>query len=318
MDDELERFKRTVNLTELAASLGYQLEPRDRGARASVSMRHPARDDKIVIRRDSDGHWTYFSVRDDHDNGSVVDFLQRRRHISLGAVRKELRAWLREDRPRPPPELYRPTIEVSTRNEAAVSAVYAAASLRESPYLVGRGIQPETLRARRFARSYRIDARGNVLFPHVDPTREERVVGYEVKNHGFSGFARGGRKTFWVSSVRPDDARLVIVEGVIDAYSYHQLFSTPRARYLSTGGAVGPEQLALIGQAIAAMPKDAEIVIATDADAGGEKLHKQIGDVAANARLRRHASPVPKDWNDYLRVTLERARPLRRESRLER
>src|SRR5512138_1873983 len=100
MDDELDYFKRAANLTEVAASLGYELAPGQRPAAATVAMRHPATNDKIIIRRDRDDHWTYFSVRDDGDNGSVIDFLQRRGSAGLGAVRKELRAWLRQDRPR--------------------------------------------------------------------------------------------------------------------------------------------------------------------------------------------------------------------------
>lgn len=40
-------------------------------------MRHPSTDDKIVIRVEGDGHWTYFSVRDARDNGTIIDFLQR-------------------------------------------------------------------------------------------------------------------------------------------------------------------------------------------------------------------------------------------------
>jgi hypothetical protein len=56
-------------------------------------MRHPITDDKIVLRLDGDGHWTYFSVRDERDNGTIVDFLQRRGCLTLGAVRQEVRAW---------------------------------------------------------------------------------------------------------------------------------------------------------------------------------------------------------------------------------
>ncbi len=49
-----------------------------------------------MIRRDIDRHWTYFSVRDDRDNGTAIDFLQRHHARSLGAVRRELRPWLSE------------------------------------------------------------------------------------------------------------------------------------------------------------------------------------------------------------------------------
>ena len=99
MDLELDRFKRDVNLSELAASMGYQLVRRERSSSgkwrgsspASVLMRHPSTNDKIVIRRDVDGHWTYFSVRDDRDSGSAIDFLQHRRPLGLGEIRAELR-----------------------------------------------------------------------------------------------------------------------------------------------------------------------------------------------------------------------------------
>lgn len=316
MDDELDRFKRRVNLTEVAAAGGYQLERGQNGNASSVSMRHPGTDDKIVIRRDSDGHWTYFSVRDDRDNGSVIDFLQRRRALSLGALRKELRAWLREERPRPAPQLYRPTLAVQKRDQAAVAASYAAASAVGSQYLLSRGIAEATLSDPRFVGSFRVDSRGNVLFPHCAPDDPSVVVGYEVKNRGFSGFASGGRKTFWSSANAADDRRLVIVEGSIDALSYHQLFPQGQTRYLSTGGGVGPDHIALIAKAIAAMPPGSEIISATDADDAGDKLHGKL-QAGAGIALYRHASPVPKDWNDYLR-SLDRTRPLRRESRLER
>ena len=38
---------------------------------ASIMMRHPGTDDKIIIGRETDGHWTYFSLRKDEDNGTV-------------------------------------------------------------------------------------------------------------------------------------------------------------------------------------------------------------------------------------------------------
>ena len=324
MDDELERFKRDVNLTELAANRGYRLVDRERSAegkwrgstRASVAMRHPDTNDKVIIRRDRDGHWTYFSVRDDSDNGTVVDFLQRRWQLSLGAVRKELRLWLRVDRPKVPIELYRPSVQIQERDEAAAAAAYLSARVARCRYLEDRGISREVAGDRRFAGAYRLGERGNVLFPHCDPATG-LVVGFEVKNKGFTSFASGGRKTFWMSDARADDDRLVVVESSIDAFSYHQLFPHKHARYLSTAGAVGPEALALIGAAIASMPAGAEIVSATDADEGGEKLHRQI-EMAGGRPLRRHASPLPKDWNDYLRKMLERSQPHRREHRLER
>ena len=214
-----------------------------------------------------------------------------------------------------PGQLFRPTVRTQGRDEEAVRAAFERARAGRSQYLAERCIATGVAGDARFRSHYRVDARGNVLFPHCDPATGQ-VVGFEAKNRGYTAFATGGRKTFWISETRPNDDRLVIVEGSIDAFSYHQLFPHPRARYLSTGGALGSQQLALIAAAIAAMPAGSDIVSAMDADAGGERLHQQLVAVAERP-LRRHRAPVPKDWNDYLR-SLERTRATRRESRLER
>jgi hypothetical protein len=103
VDQELDRFKQ-MNLAQHAGSRGYRLvrrEPtRGGGSRGSTSssllMRHATTDDKIVVRLDRDGHWTYFSVRDDRDNGTIVDFLQRRGATTIAQVRAELRSWCGE------------------------------------------------------------------------------------------------------------------------------------------------------------------------------------------------------------------------------
>ena len=64
MDDELDRFKREVNLAQLAAARGYEIDRR-KSSRASVVMRHSATGDKVVISRAGSGqHWTYFDAEE--------------------------------------------------------------------------------------------------------------------------------------------------------------------------------------------------------------------------------------------------------------
>jgi hypothetical protein len=60
-DSELERFKTAIDLWVYAGQQGYELDRKDSWA-GSVVMRH-ANNDKIVIKRDADGQWVYFSVR---------------------------------------------------------------------------------------------------------------------------------------------------------------------------------------------------------------------------------------------------------------
>ncbi len=47
-------------------------------------MANEATGDKIVVKRDADGHMVYFSVRDDSDNGSIIDFVQKCRGQACG------------------------------------------------------------------------------------------------------------------------------------------------------------------------------------------------------------------------------------------
>jgi hypothetical protein len=90
-DAELETFKREIDLRQFAVSLGYEIDRRE-SWRGSTVLRRGA--DKIVVKRNGNGHYVFFSVRDDGDNGTVIDFLQRRQHLSLGAVRQILRPWI--------------------------------------------------------------------------------------------------------------------------------------------------------------------------------------------------------------------------------
>jgi len=90
-DTELDAFKREIDLRQFAFSLGYEMD-RHESWRGSTVLRRGA--DKIVVKRNGNGHYVFFSVRDDRDNGSIIDFLQRRQNLSLGAVRQMLRPWI--------------------------------------------------------------------------------------------------------------------------------------------------------------------------------------------------------------------------------
>ena len=84
------QFKAGVNLAEFAAAQGYQLDRRE-SSRNSAVMRRDSDNDKIVIATYTDGYGVYFSVRDEADNGSIIDFVQSRQRFNLGQVHKELR-----------------------------------------------------------------------------------------------------------------------------------------------------------------------------------------------------------------------------------
>jgi hypothetical protein len=276
-DDELHRFKSDIHFLHYAADrYGYRRDRRESSVSSHV-LRHPGTDDKIVVRKDRDGHWTYFSVRDERDHGTIVDFVQRRgRHLSLGSVREELRSWL--GTPRPLPE----TLELPRHSPRAqqrpVAEVFEAARVASTcDYLAARGLRPETLSDPRFVGTWRLDARGNVLFAHRDESGA--LTGFEVKSRGFTGFAAGGTKTAWQS--RP----------------------CPGARYVSTAGAPSSTQMELLGRLLARLAPETIVVAALDSDEAGHKIASRIE--AMTRRLPRlyfsRDAPIgAKDWNDVL------------------
>lgn len=304
-DQELERFKTGVNLSEFAASRGYVLDRRE-SSRNSAVMRHPDGDKIIIARNDATGAWIYFSIRDDRDNGTIIDFLQNRGGGSLGEVRKTLRAWSGSPRPAVQLSAFARDLLPVSRDRAAVMAEWERARVCLSlPYLTSRGLGPDVLALPRFAGCVRVDRRNNALFPHYD---KDGLCGYEVKNKDFTGFAPGGVKGLWFSKAEPSDRQLVLTESAIDGLSYHVLHPDELwTRYMSTGGELNPQQPALLRGAMEKLPAGAVVLLAFDLDEPGEKLADEVRAMAPAGRELRRVLPdagTGKDWNDMLKHRL--------------
>lgn len=310
--DELERFKSQINLAEYADAQGYEIDRRE-SSRASTVMRRG--DDKIIVTTDQDGHGIYFSVRDDRDNGTIVDFVQTRQGLNLGLVRKELRPWIgdrqeQRQRVQRKPEALRPRKpEPSSADRQQVLAVWMRMqpSQGRHPYLEReRKLKAQTLADPRFVGMVRIDGRGNAVFPHYD---RAGLAGFELKNEGFTGFSRNGQKAVWHSANIANAPRVVLVESAIDAMSHAQLSQDKDAAYISTGGSMSDHQRELVRSALAkAAERGAEIVIATDADEPGRKLAAEVQALAPRgAKLYRQEPDQGKDWNDQLREQVRQA-----------
>ena len=301
-DPELEAFK-NIDLRSYAAANGYQIDARASWRGTSV-MRHPVTNDKVIIKRGMDGHYIYFSVRDDRDNGTIIDWVQFRKGLSLGAVRKELRPWIGQP-PVPVPAF--PVLHKTEKDRMKVEAAYARMKDASTghPYLEReRAIPAALLALDRFVGRVRIDDRGNAVFPHFDA---QGLSGYELKNMGFTGFASGGTKALWLSREESFDGCLVFCESAIDALSYAVLFPDTRTRYASIGGKPNPQQPELVRAAIARLPKYARIVAAMDADADGGRLAEVVREaVQLTGRddlVFVFQEPFGfKDWNDQLRA----------------
>lgn len=290
-ETELEYFK-SLNLGELAAFYGYQLDKRE-SSRSSLVMRH-SDGDKIIIATGEDGHSVFFSVTS-NASGSVLDFVIHRQGGNLGHARQTLRKYN-------PPSF--PTAQPSTIPKPRPIPHNCAALLMQwhkfkpccPAYLESRGLKPDTIAT--FADKIRTDERHNTVFRHDDLTG---LSGWEIKNKGFTGFARGGRKAFFAcrAGIQPENKinRLVIAESAIDALSYYQHDPSP-ALVLSFGGGLSPEQEELLRHVLTKYPA-AEIVTATDNDPQGEVFASLIK--AHRPDAARALPTKGKDWNDSIR-----------------
>jgi hypothetical protein len=313
-DTELDAFKREIDLRQFAVSLGYEMDRRE-SWRGSTVLRRGA--DKIVVKRNRHGHYIFFSVRDDRDSGTLIDFLQRRQNLSLGAVRQILRPWIGQ--PATSPQF--PQLELTSPDRMRVESAYRRmANAPRHPYLEQeRHLPASLLSSPRFCGRVRIDRRGNAVFPHFDVAG---LCGYEIKNHGFTGFAAGGEKGLWFSHTGPNDRRLVLAESAIDALSHAALFpdAEDQTRYASLGGKPNSKQPDLIQATVARLPKGSEIVAAFDADQAGRRLVEVVRLVVASlvSRTRRTdlifqvhlPAQEGEDWNQVLqRTAAARASP---------
>lgn len=306
-EDELEQFKTRINLSEYAAAQGYYLD-RKASSRNSAVMRD-RHGDKVVIARGIDHHWIYFSVRNDRDSGSIIDFVQFRKGSSLGEVRKLLRPWINAPGPasRPSKSSFSPPLDPISRDTAKVRARFEACSeASHHPYLENeRKIPADILQNERFSGRVRIDERDNAIFPHFG---RDGVCGFEIKNRNFTGFSPGGEKGLWCSRIQDDDTALVIAETAIDALSYAALKPDSTFRYVSTAGEMSAAQSDLLKSAFEKLPKGARIILAMDNDAGGDHLIEKIQGLFSDLKLAEVVLVIDRpqgrgqDLNDVLRA----------------
>ena len=245
MDEELERFKRDIKLHEYAVSLGYEVDARESSKREVVLRKGT---DKISVRMDVDGHYVYYSFRDEKDHGTIMDFVMRRQSKNFGETRKALRIWAGVERV---PAFQH--LEVAPRGdrEAVTTEFKAMKELRWHDYLEqDRAIPRPVLLSPRFQGCIRVDARANAIFPHFD---DEGLCGFERRNRGFKAFADRGEKGLWLSNVFPEDRGLVVGESAIDCISHAALFPATSG-YASIAGGLNPVQPLLIAKACRELP----------------------------------------------------------------
>jgi len=304
-ETELNQFKELINLSEFSASMGYCID-RSESSKNSIVMRKDR--DKIIIARSGESqHYIYFSVRDESDNGTIIDFIQKRTGDNLGMIRKTLRPWIGQtsiQRPTPTIHTYEKNIKPTSRDFAHIHKEFSTLKIiTNHPYLLYRGIN-ETIQAdKRFKGKIYRDTRRNAVFPHYD---ENGLVGFELKNKNFTGMPPGSKKTVWVSNSFKTDERLVITESGIEALSHYALFCNEHDRYISLGGSWSPHAAQLLCLMIRKF-KGNSLVFAFNNDIAGDEMASKLLTYLENEGLSEHLKiiiekpeKINDDWNNVL------------------
>lgn len=296
--NELEGFKRDINLTEFVTKYGF-LKDVKKSTKKTVAMRDPS-DYLILISISKGGHWQYFSPHDDTDHGTIIDFVKKNSNCNLGHVRKILRDWVGHA-PVPDHQWQQSVKTVVKDRKRIVNYLKRFSVLSSSQYLSSRGVTSDTLNYGLFKNKILQGYNGAVIFPHYD---EKGICGYEVKNEGFTNFSENGFKSLWISNKHEGCKKIVFVENPIEALSYYQIFPDDDYYFfVSPCGNWSPIVSDLIQQL---MKKNNTccFVSAFNNDKGGERQHNLLNKLLNQALNKELERVVPitegNDWNNCL------------------
>ncbi|MFY0689067.1 MAG: DUF3991 and TOPRIM domain-containing protein [Cyclobacteriaceae bacterium] len=293
-------FKQEINLSQYAASIGYKIDKK-KSTRNSIAMRLDGSDKVIISKRN--GIWIYFSVYDDQDNGTILDFIKNRTNKHLFEIAKELRGWLGGKSSLEIEGNYIEHLEEKKFEPERIERLFNYYTLAaEHEYLISRGISQDVIVSQRFYGRIFQDRYGNAVFPHF---KDGQVCGLELRGKNTGLFVRGSEKTLWRSNAQNADDTIVISETPIDALSYQILHSLKTAFYTATCGGFSPEQGNIISQLFTDLQQLRKVILATDNDQGGDRLATRLvallSEVDFRGEVIRHSPNKPgQDWNDVL------------------
>lgn len=299
MADQFGEF-RQIDLVKFVEDYGYKRDATKTAKKAGADqvMRRESDDDKLLVQYRSNG-WVWCSCRNWNDHGSIIDFVRREKGCGFVEAIRHLRGKAE------PFFSHTSSSNPITPNTASddgyrskTAAVWAAASRIAAPaYLRSRGLSPATLSDPRFLDTFRVDASGNVIFPHRD---RSGMCGYELRRDGFKAFGAGTKKGLWLTNGAGTADCILIVESAIDAMSHAELHGGDSAYCSLSGTPSNLQKDLLIGLMIKADIRGAAVYSAFDNDAAGRALDEVIQQLTPIRRDR--LIPVAGDWNEDLKT----------------
>jgi len=287
---------KSVDLRQIASALGWVVDVAG-GRGEHTQMRRPDGSHEIIIRRQADGHWTYYR-RADGRGGSAIDLLRDAEGLGVGQALGRIGELVATGLPAPR------TFSFSRLSSAAGSGA------PEPRVIPPRSVVPaisgeEYLRSRCISRqTIEHFGRHVTLGPDAVSFRHSLAggSGSEYRGQDKRGFSRGEKKGLWFSPAASRETRAIIVcESGIDALSHAQAHGLPdNTAYCSTGGGFGQSVLTVLVEL--ARRFGAILVSAFDVDPAGERMSAQLCAAAHESGVpyRRDCPTRGKDWNEVI------------------
>ncbi|MBF0398634.1 MAG: DUF3991 and TOPRIM domain-containing protein [Desulfobacterales bacterium] len=283
MDEELKKLKQ-IDLVNYAIAQGYVIR-KDKSVEKSIFLEKNG--DKIVVNKIKN---IYFSVVNTNDNGNIISFIQKRKGLNLGEIRKELRPYLTIFFSPTSPKKFE-----SKKKSVFLPPPFVKDNLKfVINYLVNeRKIDFDLLNRLTLKGMLYADNKCNCVFLMVN---KNGIVGAELRGifgGEFRGLAKGSSRDdgfFQISGT----GSYVLVESAIDALSYKQIFNTDMHIISTAGVRFNPPYIDILLE-------KREVICAYDNDKKGKEAFKAL--ITNYPSIKRH-EPIKKDWNEMLTLGL--------------
>jgi len=329
---DLNDIKRNVLITEYAVHKGFVWNKKKSWSYGDVLDRG---DQQIIVITGDAGFQVFFTrgvqiyskSRDVKNNcGTIIDFALYHCGLAFSDLIKEFSPWLGfKNRPKLDPTTFPKKSKKASFDQTKIVKEYAALEIitKESKvlkFLATRSIPENIVFHDRFHQNLRTNDFGNIIFPHFFNKEivgfesgfdSKSIVGWEAKNHNFTGSPLSSTKSVWFTARFPNDKRILFAETGIDTMSFFTIFP----EYLedtfafATSGAWCKEMTGpMIRKVIETFPGH-QIISGFDNDSAGDAFHNELVNIYKSIRsddkiVRK--KPTHKDWNDDLRSLINK------------
>lgn len=302
MKNEIDKFKEDISLIDFIESYGGVINW-DKSKKNSYCLMD-FHDTKLVVKKNTNGHYIYFDLFNQENNGTIIDFYQKvvNKNSDFKDAMIAIRKYFKNG------YIQNEKLEISAEVDEAFDYARITKKIDENDLKnieLLRNMSIQTLKE--FEDIILKDNRDNFCFPHKEYYFDENgkfkfnLAGFEIKNITTNFKGQRGHKGLWGQRIGFSQDTYLF-ESAFDAMAFRELHQK-EGFYISLGGSFSPKQIEYLKTVIVSS-KSQNIYICLDNDVMGEKMSQDImNDLESlNINIKRVASQT-KDFNQDLKDT---------------